>query len=438
MDIKRVKVSLPERHSGQSQIVQEAKRFNVLMCGRRFGKTSLGKDLAVEALLAGKRVGWCAPTYKILDGAWKELVEAVSALPDFEKNEQKLWMKVGTGGELEGWSLDTDDPARSRSYDLLIVDEAGLVSNLLGIWNGALRPTLADRRGTAWFFGTPKMRGDFTVLYNLGQGDDPEWKSWNRGMADNPFIHRSEIESLKRSLPEDDFRREVLGLPTDDGGNPFGYDAIVQCTAEKMPDAEHPDHRPVVWGWDLARKLDWTVGIALDFAGNVVRFERWQNLPWGETVKRIWQHTGDLPCWVDATGVGDPVVERLIEAGVDATPFLFTMKGKQDLMVRLSASIQMKEVTFPKGQITAELDAFQYHFTSTGTKYAAPEGQHDDCVMALALAVYGYDRVRPTVKATALLPPSQNQDPHLWEALVETDEETQDVIGYMTQLPEHW
>lgn len=434
-----VRISLPERHRGQAQIVREAKRFNVLMCGRRFGKTSLGKDLAIEALLDGKKVGWFAPSYKVLDGAWKEIVEVAKHLPGFEKNEQKLWMRCATGGELEGWSLDSDDPARSRAYDLAIIDEAGMAPALEAAWNGCIRPTLADRRGKAWFFGTPKMRGDFTNLFAKGQMDDPEWMSWNKGMADNPFIARDEIDSLRRSLPPDDFLREVMGLPTDDGGNPFGFEAIAKCTRAGLPDASDPVFAPVVWGWDLARKHDWTVGIALDAMGNVVRLERWQGLPWGETVKRIWRLTAGLPAWVDATGVGDPVVERLIENGVDATPYLFSQKSKQDLMERLATVIQMGEVTFPKGVLTTELEAFEYHFSSGGTRYSAPANQHDDCVMALGLAVYGYDRVRPYVAPVPLLPNPARDNTRI-ESLIalEDDGEAGERFGWLTQLPSDW
>lgn len=35
-----------------------------------------------------------------------------------------------------------------------------------------------------------------------------------------------------------------------------------------------------------------------------------------------------------------------------------------------------------------ELESFEYEYTRTGVRYTAPEGMHDDCVMALALAVY--------------------------------------------------
>jgi hypothetical protein len=56
-------------------------------------------------------------------------------------------------------------------------------------------------------------------------------------------------------------------------------------------------------------------------------------------------------------------------------------------MEGLAVAIQQREITFPEGPITNELNAFEYEYTRTGVRYSAPEGMHDDCVMALALAV---------------------------------------------------
>ena len=50
-------------------------------------------------------------------------------------------------------------------------------------------------------------------------------------------------------------------------------------------------------------------------------------------------------------------------------------------------AIQRREVTFPDGPIRHELEIFQYEYTATGVRYTAPDGMHDDCVDALALAV---------------------------------------------------
>ena len=58
-------------------------------------------------------------------------------------------------------------------------------------------------------------------------------------------------------------------------------------------------------------------------------------------------------------------------------------------MEGLAVAIQTNEVRYPQGVIVSELDAFAYEYTRTGVRYSAPDGMHDDCVMALALAVYG-------------------------------------------------
>ena len=50
-------------------------------------------------------------------------------------------------------------------------------------------------------------------------------------------------------------------------------------------------------------------------------------------------------------------------------------------------AVQRRAVGFPEGPVRAEMEAFEYEPTRTGVRYAAPEGAHDDRVVALALAV---------------------------------------------------
>ncbi len=56
-------------------------------------------------------------------------------------------------------------------------------------------------------------------------------------------------------------------------------------------------------------------------------------------------------------------------------------------MEGLAVAIQQQRIRFPEGSIKAELEAFEYVYSRTGVHYSAPEGLHDDCVCALALAV---------------------------------------------------
>ena len=59
---KQINLQLPQPHAAQMRLIQEAKRFNVVCCGRRWGKTVLGIDGLLHPALAGKRVAWFAPT----------------------------------------------------------------------------------------------------------------------------------------------------------------------------------------------------------------------------------------------------------------------------------------------------------------------------------------------------------------------------------------
>jgi hypothetical protein len=375
-------VSRPILHRAQQQVIDNAKRFNVLQCGRRFGKTTLGVDLALDPALDGFPVGWFAPTYKILADAWRELVAACREMSS-KISEQERRIELITGGVIEFWSLDTPDPARGRKYKRVLIDEAGIVRDLEEVWNGAIRPTLTDYRGDAWFFGTPKGRNYFHTLFSKGQQGDTDWRSWRFGTVENPVISADEVETARSDMPRAVFEQEYLGIPADDGGNPFGLAAIHACVGPLSKAA------PVVWGVDLAKSEDWTWPIALDGSGAVCFSERWQS-PWGATLERVAAliTKSGARALVDSTGVGDPIVEQLqSRCGGLVEGFKFSQSSKQQLMEGLAAAIQQRTITIPDGPLVAELESYTYEYTKTGVRYTAPQGLHDDGVCALALAV---------------------------------------------------
>src|SRR5215831_7910162 len=146
-------------HEGQRQIVREAKRFNVLCCGRRYGKTLFGADLLAETgLTAQAPAGYFAPTYKHLEEGWRALTAQLGgAIRHQNANQHRL--ELHKGGVVEGWSLDGDQgghkkqyrAARSRKYKRVVIDEAALVESLEDVFNQAIGPTLIDLKGDAWF-----------------------------------------------------------------------------------------------------------------------------------------------------------------------------------------------------------------------------------------------------------------------------------------------
>ena len=89
---------------------------------------------------------------------------------------------------------------------------------------------------------------------------------------------------------------------------------------------------------------------------------------------------------MDSTGVGDPIVEQLQRQHPRIKGFKFTSQSKQQLIEGLVVAVQGQQVKFPEGVIADEMRNFEFEYTRTGVRYTAPQGLHDDCVMALALA----------------------------------------------------
>ena len=81
------------------------------------------------------------------------------------------------------------------------------------------------------------------------------------------------------------------------------------------------------------------------------------------------------------------MVEDLQRMGAPVAPFVFTAQTKQRLVEFLAVGIEQRQMTFPDiPELVGELESFGYEVTRAGFRYAAPEGLHDDCVMALGLA----------------------------------------------------
>lgn len=207
MSKSSLEIQLQAAHPAQLQILNESRRFNLACMGRRFGKSALGIRLLAETALQKRPAAWFAPTYKLLDEAWREARRRLAPIITRQDTQQHR-MELMTGGSLDFWSLDNPDAGRSRKYARVIIDEAAMARNLEEAWTQAIRPTLADLAGDAWFFSTPKGGNFFKTLYDKA-GDDPEWQRWQMPTSRNPYIAPTEIDAMRRDLPDIVFRQEV-------------------------------------------------------------------------------------------------------------------------------------------------------------------------------------------------------------------------------------
>ena len=367
-----MRIELPTPHINQQKILQADRRFIVVMCGRRFGKSELSQILCITEALKGGQVAYVTPTY----GLAQVFFERLAKVLPFKNNISKLKIYCPNEGSIEFFTGERLDNLRGRKFHLVIIDEAAFISDLEDGWNNSIRPTLTDYEGRAVFLSTPRGKNFFYSLF-MKQGEN-DWQSFKFSTYDNPHINPREIDEARIQLPEVVFNQEYLADPAENSANPFGNAFIKRCI---KPMSAQPI---VCYGIDLAKSVDFTVIVGLDNAGNVAYFDRFQ-LDWHntkETIKRL----PPAPIIVDSTGVGDPILEDLLREGVNIEGLKFTSQSKQQLMEGLASAIQQGRIGFPEGVIVDELDVFEYQFTANGVRYSAPSGFHDDCVMALALA----------------------------------------------------
>src|SRR5260370_23688781 len=149
---------------------------------------------------------------KLMGDTWG-MVRSTLAPITRDKSEQEKRLELIGGGVIELWSLDSADSGRGRKYDEVVVDEAAMIPALEEAWQQAIRPTLTDLQGSAWFLSTPKGMNYFKMLFDHGQ--DPErkdWASWQMPTSRNPYIQPGEIESARLDLTESAFNQEYLAL----------------------------------------------------------------------------------------------------------------------------------------------------------------------------------------------------------------------------------
>lgn len=359
-------------------------RISLIEASTKAGKThSAICWLAERAFLDGKpgrNFWWVAPVNAQAKIAYRRLK---LALPPWthEVNASELFIRLINGATI--WFKNAEKPDNLYGDDVYacVIDEASRVRE--AAWH-AVRSTLTATRGPLRCIGNVKGRKNwfFRLARQAEAGADglhfSKLTAWDA--VEGGVLDREEIEDARRLLPEAVFRELYLAEASDDEGNPFGFAHIAACLGPLSP------HPPVAVGVDLARSQDWTVVVGLDRHGAVCGIERWQGVPWGETTARLADLIGARPALVDSTGVGDPIVEALQRRCPQVRGFTFTAASKQRLMEGLALSIQSRALTIPDGPIRLELEAFEYVYTRTGIRYAAPEGAHDDCVMALALA----------------------------------------------------
>lgn len=387
----QIKIILPRLYPAQLVVRKQARRYNMICCGRRWGKTTMSVNLIAETILAGQPAGWFAPNYKLLTEAWRDITERLAPI-QARINTQEKRVEYVTGGVLEFWSLENKRVARSRKYARVIIDEAAFSQTLDTTWRKSIRPTLTDLRGDAWFISTPDGRNAFYRMWQAAQSQTDRWYTVQRSSYDNPFLARAELDELRTQLTEREYLQEILAQFISEEGSVFRN--VGAAIYENVPTEPQPNTN-YVFGVDWGRTNDATVIVVLDMVNKqVVHVDRMIKTGFDLQVGRLnalFQKWSPQTIIAESNSIGLPMIERLQRMNMPIRAFTTSNQSKAEIIEKLSLAIEKNEIGLIRHDVLLqELIAYTQERTPGGLiKYGAPPGEHDDCVMALALAWHG-------------------------------------------------
>jgi hypothetical protein len=388
-----ITLHLPPPYPLQREILAHPAKRKVICAGRRAGKTTLAALVAVCKMLERRRVLLASTSQAQADVFWryskKWCAEAIAA-GVITKNESNRTLELAGGaGRVRVKTARNADELRGDFADFLVLDECAMLEP--AAWYEVGAPMLLDTDGDAWFISTPKRRNWFFELFHRGQQEGERWHSWNFASTENPHLSAAALAEITSDMTEEAYRQEILAEFLEGEGAVFRNLDVVLTEAPSRPE-EHRGHL-VVAGLDFGQVEDYTeLSTFCVTCMREVAVDRWRRLLWADmrarvaSVARAWGAREILAEW---NSVGGPNIEEFAREGVAVTSFKTTPVSKPQLIQSLALCFERAEARW-LAEATGKWQLMAYEAkvsAQTGrVSYSAPEGVHDDNVIARALA----------------------------------------------------
>jgi len=201
----------PRKH--QALVHQELDKFRyaVLLCHRRFGKTTLCLNHLIKKCLTNKnfnpRYHYICPTYKMAKSiAWDFLKYYTKNIPGTRWNESELRCDFVNNSRITLLSSENPDSIRGIYSDGVIVDETSQITSTL--IDEVITPALSDRRGFMYMVGTPAgMQNILYDYYNKAQADD-KWFLYKAKASSTKIVDQEELDAALSVMGEAKYNQE--------------------------------------------------------------------------------------------------------------------------------------------------------------------------------------------------------------------------------------
>ena len=408
-------------HETQKEVLEAKAREIVICAGRRWGKSALCGYIVARRFLqglddieSGKRdsikIWIVSPTYDLSRKVFNYVIKFLLA---FNKEAFIANIKERPNPQItlsnDIWiqckSADEPNSLLGEGLDLLIVDEAAQVSKT--IWFDKLLPTTAEksRNCQTIFISTPVGKNWFYDLYveNKESGGSFHFTS-----LDGIEIDQEQWERLKTKSPTDWFQQNYEATFLEKASAVFRGVKEANLPGELGDGPPYELEKPrtngkYVGGLDLAQIKDFTVLRIFDyFTHKEVYFDRFHRISYPLQIQRLEAAAKKYGAEiiVELNNIGLAVSDELKARGVRVQDFHTTgsiskdpnKRGtKEEIINKLAVDLENKNIKIAAVEVSNdELESYTHILTPSGNiNFGAPEGGHDDCVMALTLANWG-------------------------------------------------
>lgn len=203
-----IQIKLPKPYEHQERLLARCGRNNLLLLGRRYGKTTIMSAVLKERAItrSGYRGAYSAPTWKLMIEAFEEAKDTLApVISRVNREDRRIEIKNGTTQKsvLEFWSSDDPASGRGRRYHDWVSDETQRQKRLRQFIVGSVMPTLADWGGNLYVLGTTNGEGSELHEFYLDCLSKPEeWFIGTGTTDDNPYISLEDKVKLRRDLAD--------------------------------------------------------------------------------------------------------------------------------------------------------------------------------------------------------------------------------------------
>lgn len=396
----------------QQAVIESTVPIQILVAGRRWGKTLTcrNKMLLWAFSKPDQEIVYIAPTYR---RALKEARDVRKSIPDWivrQRLQPPAELELFNGSRMSFLSFDRPDNMRGDPADLIIADEAAKLNGEL-FWETAF-PMLIDRGGCCVLAST--FRGTVNWFYEEYAkalvGNDTERIAWkfptSSGVIFQSESGKARLEKFKRA-----FSSRPVVWEQECECNPSANSATVFTWLDQCIKAVEPPQcdRAATYliGMDIGSVVDHSAAVVMDYkTGAVVDCKLWRlGLKHSEMamdVKLMSGRWNNARVIVDVTGLGasglktnSKISDYEDVLGERMKKFIWSPNtqsaSKEDVIEFLAREFERESVSIPAkfAELVRQLRAYEGSKVGARAVFSAPDGQHDDYVAALAMAVWG-------------------------------------------------